>query len=143
MKQVKYIIWVDNEIKKPEFKNRLEKLSEYNIIKISDPVEFLRFIRSEENDPVNTLCIILDISFPKPENEEFENVAGGTPVGEYLINQLKSQHSRYKNVLLVVHTVTKNPKIIELCKKYEIEYTLKRDAVIFVQKILELTKGLS
>lgn len=143
MKQVKYIIWVDNEIKKPEFKNRLEKLSEFNIIKITDPVEFLKFIRSEENDPVNTLCIVLDISFPKPENEEFENVAGGAPVGGYLINQLKSQHSRYKNVSLIVHTVTKNPKIIELCKKHEIEYTLKRNAADFAQKIKELTKSLS
>lgn len=138
MKQMKNIIWVDDEIKRPEFRNRLIGLSGYNIVKISDPVEFLKFIRSKENDPVHTLCIILDISFAKPKEEEFENVASGVSVGKYLINQLKSQDSRYKNILTIVHTVTDNPSVKELCMRYGIEYTRKRDAKEFVQKILQL-----
>ncbi len=140
MDNKKNILWIDNDLNTEKLLNWQKELSnDYNIIEMIEPECFLEYISSEENDPVCTRCIILDISFREQHSGKLKGKYGSA-VGEYLINQLKSEKCRYKHVPTIVFTITGDNTIKKLCDKHSIKIIKKRDGSMLLKSINDLLK---
>ena len=102
-----YILWIDDEINTPEYEEKIKTLKNKNIgtiIPIDSPDTFLEYINNSNNDPEKHKCIILDLHFKSSGKGVFEKISTGTNVGKKILEILKAENSRWKNILIVVFT---------------------------------------
>lgn len=136
---MKKIIWIDDEHFYHTYDSYvpLFKQKGYELLLKNKPMDFFQDIDAGliRLDDIN--CFIIDMSFRSVDVDEFV-ATEGEAVGKELISKLKSNESPYKDVCMIVYTITKTKEGELFCKSKRIRYLQKRKVYLkeFVKEVI-------
>ena len=112
------IIWVDDDINRPELRAERDELEERGceIIPVRDTDDFLEMLKKpQENFDYDG--VILDLSMPVGTEFNMNEAAFGSRTGLLLMKTIRNNYL-FRNVKLIVYSIVDSDEVVKECKKY-------------------------
>ena len=134
MDQMKKILWIDDDVRRPELSVDIDEFNEngFEIIKADNPDECNEIISQRQDFE----CIIIDISMPTGKNINFGEAKGGMRTGLIILKQLVN-NEKLNDIQKVVFTIVDDEDVRSYCEENNIPYLSKRKFLsdTFVERI--------
>lgn len=133
------IIWVDDDINRPELRAERDELEERGceIIPVRDTDDFLEMLKKpQENFDYDG--VILDLSMPVGTEFNMNEAAFGSRTGLLLMKTIRNNYL-FRNVKLIVYSIVDSDEVVKECKKYGALYLKKANLLSyeFADKVME------
>ena len=133
------IIWVDDDINRPELRAEKDELEERGceIVPVRDTDDFLEMLKKpQENFDYDG--VILDLSMPVGTEFNMNEAAFGSRTGLLLMKTIRD-NNLFRNVKLIVYSIVDSDEVDKECKQYEALYLKKANLLSFefADKVME------
>ena len=121
----KTILWLDDDFKTPALRTEKDELlrRNYSIIATDNPDAFMEALSKEDFD-----CIVMDITLPLGSLIKPGEAKRGMRTGLVILNSIIA-NEELSSVPIVVYTIVEDQDVKEFCKKYNVLYISKLDAM--------------
>lgn len=119
------ILWVDDDVNRPELRAEKDELMEREceVISIPNTDAFLEILK-ENHGNSDCDCIILDLSMPVGNEFALQDAAYGSRTGLLLMKKIR-ENFIFGGVKIIVFTIVESDEIEKECKKYDALYLKK------------------
>lgn len=123
MAKVKKILWIDDDLRRPELSIDIDEFNEngFEIIIADNPDECSEIIAKRHDFE----CIIIDISMPLGKSIDFGEAKGGMRTGLIVLKNLVN-NKKLKKIQKIVYTIADDDEVRDYCEDNNIPYLRKQ-----------------
>lgn len=133
------IIWVDDDINRPELRAEKEELQERGceIIAVQDTDEFLELLKKPQEN-FNYDGVILDLSMPVGYEFTLKEAAYGSRTGLLLLKKIR-ENILFQNIKVIVYSIVDNDNVDRECKRANALYLKKANLLAddFAERVMD------
>lgn len=137
------IIWVDDDINRPELRAEKDELSERGceIIAVQGADSFLEMLRDPRGN-FDCDCIILDLSMPVGSEFSLKDAEYGSRTGILLMKRIRDSFL-FSKVKIIIYSIVDNDEVFKECKNAGALYLKKANFLYyeFADEVMKFVKS--